>query len=187
MIRTAFIYFAVLLISACAAMQETPIRSQLEVYQYNSVARKYMDRPTMVSVSGSQGSQNLKVSFDSYGAGSPGDYAMFATKHADIYAAHITKFLEWAATATVNGDAFDKKIGNAPILAGLSLNFTFHSATASRHYLELKLCSLGSCAMGMDDNSGLYFDESGARTLLSLIQQLKAGELPGEDLGEKYN
>lgn len=187
MIRIIGIFVVVLLLSACAAMQETTLRTSLEVYEYNSLARKYMDRPTFVTVSGTPGSQQLKVSFEPYGLAKAGDYAMFAAKHSDTYLAHINKFLDWAARARENGDAFDKKIGNAPILTGLSLDFSFHSGNPSNHYLALTLCSLGSCAMGMNDSRSLYFDESGALTLLNLIEKLKAGELPGEDVGTKYN
>jgi hypothetical protein len=185
--RATAIVLAALLLSSCAAMQETPIRSPLKVYEYNSIARKYIDRPTHVAVDGSPGSQRLKVSFEPYDVAKSGDYAMFAVQHADTYSAHIAKFLEWAAKARANGDAFDKKIGDAPILAGLSLEFAFHSGNPTNHYLAITLCSLGSCAMGMDDGRRLYFDESGASDLLALIRKLKAGELPGEDVGAKYN
>jgi hypothetical protein len=58
----AVVVVALLLIS-CAAMQETAVRSPLKVYEYNSIARKYMDRPTSVAVDGSPGSQRLKVFF----------------------------------------------------------------------------------------------------------------------------
>lgn len=186
MTRATAVVLAALLLSSCAAMQETQIRSPLQVYEYNSIARKYLDRPTYVAVDGSPGSQRLKVSFDRYGVSKSGDYAMFVAQHADTYSAHITKFLEWAAAARANGDAFDKKIGDAPILVGLSLEFAFHSGNPKNHYLAITLCSLGSCAMGMDVGRPLYFNESGASDLLKLIQKLKAGELPGEDVGAKY-
>jgi hypothetical protein len=183
---TTVVVVATLLLGSCAAMQKTVIRSPLKVYEYNSVARKYMDRPTFVTVSGSPGSQQLMVSFERYGIAKSGDYAMFAAQHADTYLAHIAKFLDWAATARANGEAFDKKIGDAPILAGLSLEFAFHSGNPTNHYLEVTLCSLGSCAMGMNVGRSLYFDEAGASDLLNLIKKLKAGELPGEDVGAKY-
>ena len=187
MTRATAAVLTALLLSSCAAMQETPIRSPLKVYEYNSIARKYMDRPTFVAVDGSPGSQRLKVSFEPYGVAKSGDYAMFAAQYADTYSAHIAKFLEWAAKARANGDAFDKKIGDAPIHPGLSLEFAFHSGNPTNHYLAVALCSLGSCATGMNVGRPLYFDESGASDLLALIKKLKAGELPGKDVGDKYN
>lgn len=186
MTRTTSVLVVALLLSSCAAMQETVIRSPLKVYEYNSVARRYMDRPTHVAVDGSPGSQRLKVYFDAYGVAKSGDYAMFAQQHADAYLAHIDKFLDWAARARANGDAFDKKIGDAPIHPGLSLEFAFHSGNPTSHYLTITLCSLGSCATGTDVGRALYFDESSASVLRDLIKKLKAGELPGEDVGAKY-
>jgi hypothetical protein len=111
---------------------------------------------------------------------------MFAAQHADTYMVHIAKFLEWAAQAKANGDAFDKKIGDAPIHPGLSLEFAFHSGNQRSHFLAVTLCSLGSCAMGTNVGRSLYFDETGASDLLALIKKLRAGELPGEDVGAKY-
>ena len=186
MTRATAVVVTALLLSSCAAMQQTTIRSSLTVYEYNSVARKYMDRPTFVTVDGSPGSQRLKVFFEPYGVAKSGDYAMFAAQHADAYLAHIAKFLEWAAKARGNRDAFDKKIGDAPIHAGLSLEFAFHSGNPTSHFLVVTLCSLGSCATGMNVGRSLYFDESGASDLLDLIKKLKAGALPGEDVGAKY-
>lgn len=184
--RIGIVLLAVLL-SACASMQSTPIRSDLEVHEYNDISRQYMDRPTYVSISGSKGNQRLKLSFDPYGIAGAGDYAMFSAKYSDTYIELIEKYLNWNDLATKEGDILDKKIGSGPIYTGLSLEFSFFSSNESSHYLVLTLCSLGSCAMGMNDSRSLYFTKADAATLLDLIKKLKSGELPGDDVGAKYN
>ncbi len=174
-----------LLISGVSHAKQEEIRTGLSVNEYNDLAQKYMERPTFVMVRGKPGKQELVVTYTPYGGVSftGDDYATFYVKYADEYLQSISKYLEWAEQATANGDAFDKEIGTVPSIFGMKLKFEFHSGNARSHYLAITLCALGSCAAGKP----MYFDIEGARELSALITRLKAGELPGADVGARYN
>lgn len=171
-----------LLASAAVHAKEELVRSNLQVLEYNSVAQQYMPRPTTITVRGNPGKQDLLIRYDNYGM-SNDIVAGFTAKNVDAYLEHVAKFLKWAAMATANGDAFEKEIGIAPSFPGIKLKFSFFSGNPSSHFLVVAVCSLGNCSVGKP----MYFDVAGATELQNLLTKLKAGELPGEDVGAKYN
>ncbi|MDZ4316359.1 MAG: hypothetical protein U0989_16530 [Azonexus sp.] len=170
---------ALLLVVSCDSIAaEDNVYTTLRVLQYNNAAEQYIGRQTAVSVLGKRGKQRLIVRFAKYGGSvysSSGLGVMFLATSADEYLAFISKYRDWAAKATENGDAFTKEIGRAKSTPGLSLKFQFHSGNTTSHYLVIVVCSLGNCSV----QEPIYLDEEGADELTSLVTKLKTGELPG--------
>jgi rhodanese-related sulfurtransferase len=170
--------------SGIALAAETDVQTTLRVFQFNSVAEQYLDRQTAVTIIGDPGTQRLIVRFAPYGRAlsSSGPAVMLDAAYADEYMAYISKYREWAAKATEAGDVFKKEIGRAKSAPGLSLSFEFFGAAAGSHFLVVAVCSLGNCSV----QEPMYLNQKGAGELYSLLEGLKAGKLPGEDVSAKY-
>lgn len=174
-----------LALSGATSAKEAPLRTELRALQFNNAAEQYIERQTMVTVSGKGAKQQLNVRFAPYGAPIQmygGPLFQFRVGAVNDYTAHIDKYLRWSSQAIAHGDAFTKEIGRAKSSPGLSLKFVFHSGNASKHFLEVTVCSLGNCSVF----EPLYLDIDGAEELKTLLLKLQAGELPGHDVGANY-
>lgn len=182
--KRMLLFLLLILASNATFAEEVQIRTTLRVLQFNNAAEQYLDRETAVTIFGKPGKQRLNVRFATYGRSlSSGPLFQFQAAAVDDYLPYISKYLSWSAQATENGDAFTKEIGRAKSAPGISLKFTFHSGNTTNHYLAISVCSLGNCSVF----EPMYLDGKGAEELSSLLSKLKAGELPGEDIGAKYN
>jgi len=181
--KTMLLLAILLATSHASFASDADVRTTLRVLQYNNVAEQYLDRQTSVTVRGKPGKEELIVRFAPYGGSLGESWFLFRASSADNYLAHISKYREWSEKATENRDVFTKEIGRAKSSAGVSLKFEFHSGNEASHYLVISLCALGNCAV----NEPMYLDGKAADELFSLISKLKAGGLPGEDVGAKYN
>src|SRR6218665_1476884 len=110
-----FLALTLLLISICACtsvQQSTRLSTNLYAKEYNSVASKYMDRPTFSSVEQmSDGETVLAISIDTYGTAQ--NTLRLSKKHVNEYINLINKYFEWEKLAKSRKDAFTKEIGKA--------------------------------------------------------------------------
>jgi hypothetical protein len=171
---------------ACVYWNETNIRSDLRVFEFNEFAENYLSKPANVVITGKKkNKKTLIIQFEPYNIASL-DYApciQFTSKYVDDSIEMIEKFLKWEEMAVENKDAFGKEIGKAKRAMGLKNKFFFWSANTKEHYLKIDTCSMGNCSV---DNS-FYFDKKNTIILLNLLRKLKDDKLPPPDAGDKYN
>lgn len=154
----------------------------LHVYEYNSVARRFMDRPTVVYVQKIGKEQTLFVEYEPYDATQSDNYVSFSEKKVDEYLSHISKYQQWAKQAIEAGDVFEKDIGKSDSSAAFKTKFTFSSGNATTHYLLMTTCIVFTCAK---NSVALNLENSSA--LVDLLKQLQAGSLVTvESVSEKY-
>ena len=163
----------------------TQIRSDLRVVDYNGFAEDYLSSRTNVTINGKSGKQLLIIEApspekDFVGYPLEDNIRFYQHKEIEKHIAHIEKYLKWEKLASENGDAFTKEIGFAK--GDGKLKYSFFSANEDYHLLEVSSCSFGSCGV-----SELFFDKENVLILLDLLKQLKAGELPPENVADKYN
>ena len=161
---------------------EKRIETPLHVFEYNSLARQFLDRPTKVTVQKVGVEQSIWIKYDSYDSTKTDNYAILSKKYVDDYLGYITKYQEWNEKAKLAGDAFEKDIGKASSQMGFKLKFGFYSGNSKSHYLVISPCVLLMCG-----KAGMYLDEASAAELVKLLNQLKNDELIAEDVGTKYN
>ncbi len=178
---------AILLISifGCTSVQQsTRLSTNLHAKEYNSIASKYMDRPTSSTVEKmSDGATVLAISIDNYGTTQSS--LRFSKKHVTEYLNLINKYLEWEQLAKSREDAFTKEIGRADTwgngIAG-TLSFTFHSGNSSIHFLSVAFCATGTCL----DETALYFDTKNAIELKALLKKFESGSIKQKDIDSVY-
>lgn len=176
------------LVSGCmtGTQVETRYPSTIAAREYNSIAARYMDRPTFVVVRAlNDGTQVLRVDRQRY-TGQVSGFA-FIKGHAATYEPLIQKYLEWESMAIARGDALTKEIGRGPTrgMAGQSggeVKFTFHSGSAKVHYLMLSFCAFGTCL----EDDAFYLDRDGATELITLLRRFESGALAPKDTGSVY-
>ena len=161
---------------------EKRIETPLHVFEYNSFARQFLDRPTRITVQKVGSEQSIWIRYDSYDSKKTDNYAIFSKQYVDDYLAYISKYQEWNEKAKQAGDSFEKDIGKASSQMGFKLKFGFYSGNSQKHYLVISPCVLLMCG-----SSGMYLDEASAAELVKLLNQLKNNELIAEDVGNKYN
>lgn len=162
-------------LTGCATVeQSTRISTPIKAMEYNSVASKYIDRPTFASIEKmSTGEVTLTISRDNYGTSASS--VRFSKANIDAYVALVDKFLEWDKLATARGDALTKDIGGADTWGNgmpATLKLTFHSGNASSHYLAISYCAAGTCL----DSYALYFDAKNAIELKSQLLKLASSD-----------
>lgn len=161
---------------ACTTVEQSNrVASKLVAREFNSIASRYIDRPTFVAVERmSDGATVLRVNMSLYGSDT--STLPLVQSKGTTYAAHIDKFLEWEALAKGRGDALTKDIGRAPAwgnaVAG-EVKFVFHSGNSTTHFLAMSFCAAGTCL----DGKAQYFDSESAKELRRLVLALDAGSL----------
>lgn len=179
---------------ACTTVsQQTSIATPLRASEYNSIASRYLERPTYVTLqSMSDGAQVLRVTMDEYGYGAGASIgqdvalnyaAAFDSRYVDQYLAHIAKYEEWAGLASQRGDMIEKEIGKAPTWANMGtgkLRFEFFSSGLRDHYLVVGFC-LTACV-----NERLMFDRDDVAHLKKALLDLKAGKIQQLDVDSVY-
>lgn len=183
--KLIFSLIVALALVACTTLEQSNrISTRLVGKEFNSVASRYLDRPTFVAVEHlSDKTTVLRVTMSIYGA-KESNLSFIQGKSA-AYVVHIDKFLEWEALAKSRGDALTKDIGRAPAWAnGLSgdLKFAFHSGNAAAHFLTISFCALGTCL----DDQAVYLDAASARELRRLILALDNGSLGKASVDSVY-
>ena len=163
-------------LAACTTVEQSNrVSSKLAAREFNSIAARYLDRPTFVAIERmSDGATLLRVNMSLYGSDT--STLPFIQGKGTAYAAHIDKFLEWEALAKSRGDALTKDIGRAPAwgnaVAG-EVKFVFHSGNSMTHFLAVSFCAAGACL----DGKAQYFDAEAAKELRRLVLALDAGSL----------
>lgn len=185
----ASILFALFLTACTTVQQSTRVSTPLQAMEFNSIASRYMARPTFVSVEKmSDGVTVLLVRMDPYRKdpllpeGSP---IRFSKEHVPAYLNAINKYFEWAALAKERKDALTKEIASAPTWANMakgSLKFTFHSGNDHAHYLTIAFSASGTTLT----DSALFFDESNAKQLRDLLDEFAAGRIGVADVSNVY-
>ncbi|MGR5150083.1 hypothetical protein ACQKP8_26495 [Photobacterium alginatilyticum] len=178
------------MISGCASVQEqTRISTTLKASEYNSIASKYMERPTFTSIEKfSTGEEVLAVSMDTYGVDSYGNTTStirYSNEQIDEYMALIDKYIKWEAIAVSRKDAITREIGNAKAWSnGVSayLKFNFHSGNEYNHYL-----SVSFCATVCLDEQAQYYTKKDAVELKDLLNNMKLGKLEPSNIDDVYN
>ena len=143
---TSLILIQGLLWIGCTTVnEETRVSSPLRAVEYNSVAAKYLERPTFVKVRElSNRKEVLMVEMEQYSYGLGGKMenlnrfnTQFLRDSVSEYVALIDKFLEWEEMAVERGDQFTKEIGTAPAWNdsfGAKQKFEFHSGNTNNHF-----------------------------------------------------
>lgn len=173
-----------LLTGGCTAVKtKTAISSPLQGVYFNSIASRYMERPTTVEYyEMTDGKSGVIVQVAGYGP----DYGRVVFSKAQVpdYLPLLDKYQEWADKAREREDIFTKVIGEAPshFVTSGTLRFTFDSGNAYHHYLTLLECSLGVC---FDENE-VTLDAANVERLKALLLQLQAGELQSLDVDAQY-
>lgn len=171
-------------LGACTTLvSETRISRPLSASQYNSVASRYMEQPTFVSVQTmSDKAEVLKVQMDQYGAGYDANLdiiteyvAFFDKRYVAAYLPLIDKFLEWEALANTRGDLLEREIGKASTWGNglpVELRFSFYSGNASNHFLTIERCAAGTCA-----DKALTLTRANAIILKELLEDFGEGKV----------
>lgn len=156
------------------------IPTSVNMSEYNSVASKYMARPTFAEVQTYGDDVRLVLYADAYGNNV---YTLYLAKaYADSYIQLIDKYLRWEEKASSKGHMFEKEIGVADLWAGVQKRFSFYSANQHSHYLVINSISLGG---QLDDN--IYFAKKDAEELRKLLINFKNGTLDTSDVSNEYN
>lgn len=173
------------ILSGCAAgMIDTSkrISSDLQSTGFNSIASRYMDRPTFVSFAiMKDGSRVLNIMIDSYGTNQP--TVPLYEKNKTEYISAIDKYLEWESKARSNKDSFDKEILRVSNPNTLIVQFSFHSGNEFNHYLGVGFLSKG--LLGEIPVPILTFDRKNALELKRLLQNLTA--VDASPVADQYN
>lgn len=172
------------LLSACAGAIDRAstarVESDLAVMEFNSIASKYMERPTFVQVSQLIGGpQILLVEYDAYGMYS-GYEKIYRADQAVLINGYINKYLEWAKEASKHGDLIDKEIGMAKAMGGAPIRLSIYSASSERHLLSVETCTLGICG---EDKYVHYMDEKNAIKLSELLTSMANNTLKTQPSG----
>lgn len=174
--RLSFLLIVALTLVACTTLEQSNrISTRLVGKEFNSIASRYLDRPTFVAIEQlSDKTTVLRVTMSMYGTKESN--LPFMQGKSAAYVMHIDKFLEWEALAKSRGDALTKDIGRAPAWSnGPSgdLKFVFHSGNAAAHFLAISFCAVGTC---LDDQT-VYLDAASTKELRRLLVALDNGSL----------
>lgn len=193
---------SVLALAACSSVQNsTRVSTSLRAQEFNTVASRYMEKPTFVSTeSWSDGKSVLMVHMETYAVPHVYDNlsldpsARDTLRHTELrfskenvsgYVAAIDKFLEWSALATQRKDAFDKEISLVPTWANMvkaSLRFTFHSGNEQEHFLVVAISAVGTTLT----DQAQYFDVTNAKELKRLLLAFASDSLQKTDIDSVY-
>lgn len=164
-----------LFLSACAS-EVIRVSSNLRAVEYNNISSQYMERPTFVAVEKLSGPDDrMRVEVDTYS--SSATWVYFIREYVDEYIPLIDKYLKWEKIASSKGDQINKVIGTAGLWAGASMQFSFYSGNAQRHYLVIEPCGLGLCS----GETQLYVDKRNAEILKGLLIKFKKNEIHQND------
>ena len=173
----------------CTSIQKTTrIASPLKAKEFNSIASKYLDRPTFVSVQTmSDGQTVLTIERDDYLNQYQGVMSSlrFSKDSVSRYLQLIQKYEEWEKLARDRGDQITKEIGREKAwgnLASNKLKFLMHSGNSHNHFLAISNCSAGTCL----DERALYFSSSDAQELKLLLIGFDAGKIVSNTLDDVY-
>lgn len=193
---------AALALSACTTVeQSTRISTSLKAEEFNSIASRYMEKPTFVSTEKmSDGAATLMVHMETYALPSALQNSTLPAstletmKHSEIrflkenvpaYVAAIDKYLQWEALAKERKDAFTKDIAKVPAWSqakgGGFLVFSFHSGNDQEHFLVVQVESIGVLLDGAH-----FYDEANARELKRLLLAFASDSLQHTDIDSVY-
>lgn len=187
-VKAAAVAAVLTIASGCATVErETRIATDFSGRLFNSIASRYLERPTFAAIESiSTGQTVLAVRVTRYGRdqfGQTANTVRFAQAAVPAYLAMVEKYLEWAATARDRGDVLTKEIGRAPGWNDqVQLRFTLHSGNEFAQLLEVASCGLGTCI----DDSAVFFDSASAKKLAEMLRRLAAGEIKAVDLNTIY-
>ncbi len=156
-----------------------PLGISLPAKSFNSIASRYMDRPTWVSLGAVGDNAYLDIRMDDYGTEQAVMYVYESTAPEIIKG--IDKYLEWMAIALRDGDVLSKRID---VNAGTGFETTpcmeFHSGNRTNHYLAISV----TCS-SLASVPTMYFDADGAKELRKLVADFSEGKLLNSN-DEKY-
>ena len=193
---------SILIIAGCTTVQRSDrVSTSLSAREYNSIASRYMERPTFVSIEEmSDGSTVLMVQMDTYSV--PSTYrdlnlsaeqrnalrhsqVRFLKDHVAEYVEAIDKFAEWEELARERGDAFTREINRVPTWANMgsgNLVFSFHSGNDQNHFLVVAFAAAGTVL----EDQALYFDSSNITELKRLLVGFSNDSLQRTDIDSVY-
>jgi hypothetical protein len=193
---------AALALAACTSIsQSTRISTPLQAAEFNSLASRYMGKPTFVSTEKmSDGADTLMVHMETYalptalqGSTLPAStldtlrYSeiRFLKEDVPAYVAAIDKYLQWEALAKERKDQFTKDIARVPAWSQAKgagfLVFSFHSGNDREHFLVIQIESLGVLVDGAQ-----FYDESNATELKRLLLAFASDSLQHTDIDSVY-
>lgn len=192
---------AIALVGCTTVQKSVRVGTSLRAQEYNSVASRYMERPTFVSLEDmSDGRSVMMIQMETYAVPSTYSSLRLSPQAADAlrnsqlrfvkeqvpgYIAAIDKFLEWAALAAQRKDAFTKEIGRVPTWSNMGtghLQFSFHSGNDQAHFLVIAFSAAGTTL----DEQAQYFDVPNARELKRLLLAFASDSLRRTDIGSVY-
>ena len=192
---------ALALVGCTTVQKSARVSTSLHAQEYNSVASRYMGKPTFVSLEDmSDGKSVMMVQMETYAV--PSTYSSLslspqaadALRHSQLrflreqvsgYVAAIDKFLEWAALAAGRKDAFTKEISRVPTWANMgsgSLKFSFHSGNDQAHFLVIAFAAAGTTL----DEQAQYFDVPNAKELKRLLLAFASDSVQKTDIDGVY-
>lgn len=181
---TLTVILALTLVACTTLEQSNRISTRLIGKEFNSIASRYLDRPTFVAIERlSDKATVLRVKMSMYGT-KESNLPFLQGKSAE-YVAHIDKFIQWEALAKSRGDALTKDIGRVPAWSnGPSgeLKFVFHSGNAAAHFLAISFCAVGTCL----DEQAVYMDAASVQELRRLLLALDDGSLGKASVDSAY-
>lgn len=186
----------------CTTVQKSyRVSTSLHAQEYNSIASRYMERPTFVSLEDmSDGKKMMMIQMETYSLPSLYSSLSLSPQAADAlrisqlrflkeqvtgYVAAIDKFLKWAALASARKDAFTKEIARVPTWANMRkghLRFTFHSGNDQEHFLAIAFSAAGITL----DEEAQYFDVPNAKELKRLLLAFGSDSLQRTDIDNIY-
>lgn len=181
-------------LAACTTVSsETRIPTRVSASEYNSVASRYMERPTFASIqSMSDGEEVLRLEMDTYGSninlttGVATPYTLpFDKRFGAEYLALIDKFFEWEGLARERGDLIDREIGTAPTWSSMggtgTLKFSIFSSSLQDQMLIVEYCVSVGCS-----DQRFTFSRANARELGRLLADFTEGRVGQASLDGVY-
>lgn len=185
---------AAIALAACTTVSsETRIPTGVSASEYNSVASRYMERPTFASIqSMSDGEEVLRLEMDTYGSGVNPAIGIaipfsvpFDKRFGAEYLALIDKFFEWEGIARERGDLIDREIGTAPTWSNMggtgTLKFSIYSSNLQDQMLIVNYCLSVSCS-----DQYFTFSRANARELGRLLADFTEGRIGQANLDGVY-
>lgn len=184
---------AIALVACTTVSSETRIPTRVSASEYNSVAARYMERPTFATIQSlSDGEEVLRLEMDTYGSnvnpttGLATPYTLpFDKRFGADYLALIDKFFEWEGIARERGDLIDREIGTASTWSNMggtgTLKFSIYSASLEGQMLVIEYC----VSVGCSDQS-FTFSRTNARELGRLLADFTEGRVGQANLDGVY-
>ncbi|MFT6585328.1 MAG: hypothetical protein ACJAUY_001613 [Cognaticolwellia sp.] len=163
-------------------LQEARVETNVGIAEYNSIASKYLNKPTFAKVMRMNTLKGDTIVYraDAYDSncnkyGCSQSTLEFKVNERDLPAVFtaIDKYEAWNKQAIEKEDSITKKIitFESSYNTSIDYEYSFHSGNSTNHFLVIKTCSFAGCA-----DSGVYLNDKSVTQLKTELIKFKSGE-----------